>query len=241
MNGTWLVIESSGRVGQLGLLRDGAFVRSRRLEESRRLARDLASNVGAMLLDEQLEPKDVAGVMVSVGPGSYTGLRVGITSAKTFAYATKCPLIAVPTFHAIALQAPDDAKQIWVVADALQGLVYVQEFIAPSRPISPLEESVGRNRAFLSHTELRIDRAEILGDAPSDVWFTGPGIAVHGARLPPHALVVGEADRDPKLESVYRAASSLSPLSKEALFALEPLYLRGSSAEEKAKANEPRG
>ena len=92
---TWLLVETSGRVGKLGLARDGAIVRSTRLEETRRLARDLAPIVGELLEAEKLRPKDVMGVMVSIGPGSYTGLRVGITSAKSFAYATGCRLIAV--------------------------------------------------------------------------------------------------------------------------------------------------
>ena len=102
MSESWLVLETSGRVGKLGLARDGTIVRSRRLEETRRLARDLAPTVSELLAEEMLQPKAITGVMVSIGPGSYTGLRVGITSAKSFAYATDCKLIAVPTFAATA-------------------------------------------------------------------------------------------------------------------------------------------
>ncbi len=168
-------------------------------------------------------------MMVSIGPGSYTGLRVGITSAKSFAYATGCKLIAVPTFSAIALQAPDEAREVWVIADALQGMIYVQRFSRSRSDSRPLDE-------------LRIDRAEaMLSQLPGEAWITGPGLAVHAKWLPANARIATEERWEPTVECVLRAGLSLSPVSREELFALEPLYLRGSSAEEKAKANEPQG
>src|SRR5829696_6432985 len=109
MSESWLILETSGRVAQVGLARGGAVVRSSRLEETRRHARDLASTVDAMLKTEGLSPRDLTGVMVSRGPGSYTGLRVGLISAKALAYATGCHLVAVDTFAAIAHQAPQEA------------------------------------------------------------------------------------------------------------------------------------
>ena len=100
----WLLLETSGRSCHLGLAPGDAIVASQRLDEPRRLARDLANVVRSMLHEQRLQPRELAGVIVSIGPGSYTGLRVGIASAKAFAYAAGCPLIAVPTFAAIALQ-----------------------------------------------------------------------------------------------------------------------------------------
>src|SRR2546430_2217604 len=64
----------------------------------------------APLMDEALKfagvtPAELAAVAVSIGPGSWTGLRIGISAAKTFAWAAKIPLVAVPSFEALALQA----------------------------------------------------------------------------------------------------------------------------------------
>lgn len=219
----WLIVETSGRAGAVGLARAGAVVRTHALDEARRHARDLAAAAGGLLDAEGLRPADVNGVMVSVGPGSYTGLRVGVMSAKAFAYAAGCRLVAVPTFHAIARQAPAEARHIWVIADALQGMIYLQRFTRPADGADPVPAN-----------ELLIDGADAVAP-PAEAWLTGPGAHLVAGR------VVPEADRLPTVESVYRVGLTLPPLTRDELFRLEPLYLRGSSAEEKRKSEPPRG
>src|SRR5262245_1592250 len=128
MSEAWLILETSGRVAKSGLARGGVVVRAAALDDTRRHARDLAAAVGALLAAESLKPTDLTGVMVGRGPGSYTGLRVGLMSAKALAYVTGCQLRAVDTFAAIALQAPAEAQKLWEIADALQGQLYLQRF-----------------------------------------------------------------------------------------------------------------
>src|SRR5438067_2106851 len=129
MNPRLLILETSGRIGLVGLAEGSRLVASRRLDEARRHARDLAPAVAELLKDQKWKPGDVQAVIVSRGPGSYTGLRVGIMSAKTFAYATGCPLLAIDTFAAIAAQAPVEASRVDVIADAQQEKGYVQRFV----------------------------------------------------------------------------------------------------------------
>jgi tRNA threonylcarbamoyladenosine biosynthesis protein TsaB len=221
MSESWLVLETSGRVAKFGLARGGAVVRAVELSDTRRHARDLAPTVKAMLEAESLAPADLTGIMASRGPGSYTGLRVGLMSAKALAYATGCQLRAVDTFAAVAEQAPPEAEQVWVIADALQNQVYAQHFTrsadgwhAAALRILPVEE-------WLPDT-LRM-------------WVTGPGVTVYADRLPKECRLVPETDREPRVESVFAVGARQPALSRAELFALEPLYLRGSSAEEKAK------
>ena len=60
-------------------------------------------------------------------------------------------------------------------------------------------------------------------------------------RIPQGCHPVAEADREPSVAGLFAAGRGVSPVSREGLFALEPLYLRGSSAEEKAKKEKPPG
>jgi len=226
-----LIVETSGRAGHVALAHGDAIVGVRRLDETRRHARDLAPAAAALLEAQGWKPRDVAAVLVSRGPGSYTGLRVGIMSAKTFAYATGCALLGVDTFAAIARQAPDRATQVAVLADAQQGKVYVQEFTrtaeaGPWRPAAPLA---------IRHC------SEWLASADAAVWLTGPALLVHTDLGPAPRLLVDRADWDPRPESLlhlglarFRAGQRDDPV------ALEPLYLRPSAAEEQWDQRPPR-
>lgn len=226
MSEAWLVLETSTRVGKVGLARGGAVVRAVSLDDTRRHARDLAATVAELLKGEGLAPAELTGVVVGRGPGSYTGLRVGLVSAKALAYATGCKLVAVDTFAAIARQAPAEAQKVWVIADALQGQIYLQRF-----------ERSAEDGRWTPSAGLLIARAEEwLNWVAPGTWVTGPGVKVYAAtNIPQSTPLVAEADREPRVDSVFAVGVNLTPLTREELFALEPLYLRGSSAEEKAK------
>ena len=220
MSENWLLIETSGRVGKIGLAVNGV-VRATELDATRRHARDLTATVEALLHAETLRVSDLTGVMVARGPGSYTGLRVGLISAKALAYAIGCELRAVDTFAAIAAQAPAEAAALWVIADALQGQIYLQRFTRGAG-------------GWLPTDNLRIETAaDVLPKC--DVWISGPGVKVHAATVPRECQHVPEAEREARVESLFAVGARQQSLTRAEVFLLEPLYLRGSSAEEKAK------
>lgn len=218
MGEPWLLLETSGRGGHVGLAVGGAVAQTA-LDPARRHNRDLAPAADELLRAAGLTPKQLRGVMVSVGPGSYTGLRVGVMSAKALAYATGCRLVAVPTFHAIAEQAPADVGVVDVIADALQGLVYAQRF---------RRADAGREPA----DALRIEPFDTWAEKAGDGWVSGPGVDAYEERV--RGPVVPAGSRTPGVEALYRVGLRLSPLSTAEVMRLEPLYLRPSSAEEKA-------
>lgn len=220
-----MILETSGKVGQVALARGSTLVGGRRLDETRRHARDLAPAVAELLTAQGWQPRDVQGVIVSKGPGSYTGLRVGIMSAKAFAYVTGCALLGVDTFAAIAAQVPQEAVRLDVLADAQQDNVYVQTFVrsgAEALPDSPLTI-----RSF----------SEWLASLEPDRWLTGPGLVKHQDRLPSGCRLVEAALWDPRPESLLcLGLARYSRGERDDLWTLEPLYLRPSSAEQKWEA-----
>lgn len=221
----WLILETSGRGARVGLSRDGVVIHKAELDAARRHAREMMPTVRGMLDAERLKPTDLTGIMASRGPGSYTGLRVGLATAKALAYATGRPLVAVDTFAAIAQQAPAEAATLSVISDALQGQVYAQRFARVAN-------------GWQASSPLRILAVgEFVAELAEGEWLSGPGVAVYEGQLSSAHSRVAEADREPRVESVLAVGLRLQPLTKEELFALEPLYLRGSSAEEKAKAS----
>jgi tRNA threonylcarbamoyladenosine biosynthesis protein TsaB len=197
----------------------------RRLEETRRHARDLTPAIRELLAEQSWQPRDVQAVIVSRGPGSYTGLRVGIMSAKTFAYSAGCALIAVDTFAALALQAPPSVSRIDVLADAQQDKVYVQSFVRSAEDWQPLSELAIRKFA------------DWLAAREPSAWVTGPGLLKWASHLPAVVPQVEASLWEPQPASLlrlglarYRAGQRDDP------WTLEPLYLRPSSAEEQWRA-----
>jgi tRNA threonylcarbamoyladenosine biosynthesis protein TsaB len=220
-----LILETSSRTAQVALALADELRGARRLDEARRHARELTPALTALLVEQGWRPRDVQAVIVSRGPGSYTGLRVGIMSAKTFAYATGCALLAVDTFAALALQMPASVARVDVVADAQQDKVYVQSFVRSAEGWHPASELAIRSVA------------DWLAARAASVWVTGPGLHKWAGRLSAEAPIVDASLWEPQPASLlrlglarYRAGERDDP------WALEPLYLRPSSAEEQWRA-----
>jgi tRNA threonylcarbamoyladenosine biosynthesis protein TsaB len=213
----FLIIDTAHRRGQVALASGPRVLSIRLLDESRRHARDLAPAVQDLLHEQGWRPASITGVIVSRGPGSYTGLRVGLVSAKTLAYATGCLLLGVETFAAIARQVPCEAGSVDVIADAQQEKIYAQRFDAGQAgplqilPLSTWLDSLSQGRCV-----------------------TGPGLELYGAKIPSHASLAPRQDWLPRPESLLAIARErLGRGERDDPFTLEPLYLRASSAEEK--------
>jgi tRNA threonylcarbamoyladenosine biosynthesis protein TsaB len=216
-----LLLETSGRSGFVGLA-EGAELRGlRRLDETRRHTRDLAPATAELLAAQGWKPRDLSGVIVSRGPGSYTGLRVGIMSAKTLAYAVGCTLVGVETFAVIADQAPAEVNRVDVLADAQQDKVYVQPFGRTASGWRPLNALAVK------------PFAEWLTGRSAEAWASGPGLHRLAAQLPAGVPVIEAASWDPQPESLLRLGLARHTAGeRDDPFALEPLYLRPSAAEE---------
>jgi tRNA threonylcarbamoyladenosine biosynthesis protein TsaB len=205
-----LILETSHKVGVVALALGDTIVGERTLDESRRHARDLAPAIHELLQAQGWRARELDGVIVSRGPGSYTGLRVGIMSAKTLVYATGCPLIALDTFDAIAASATPQAANLDVIGDAQQNHVYIQRFGTHPEPLLIVPLEMWLESALASN--VAVTGLHVL---PKDAWYAKPASLL---KLALGRLAKGERD-DP--------------------YAVEPLYLRPSSAEEKWATRKP--
>ncbi|EMI51811.1 Peptidase M22, glycoprotease domain protein [Rhodopirellula sallentina SM41] len=134
-----LAIEVIGREGSIALMDDARVVEARWLGRESRAAAGLAVQISDLaekrLPDRLLSSLD--GISVAVGPGSFTGLRVAVTTAKTLGYALQIPIVAVNSLCAIAELSPvENAKRavaasaVLVGLSAYRGQVYRGRFVA---------------------------------------------------------------------------------------------------------------
>jgi len=163
----------------------------------------------------------VDGLAVSIGPGSFTGLRIGLSVAKGIAFAGDLPIAAVPTLEALAWAAePAPGDVVWAVLDARMREVYAASF---ERTESGLERRTPDEALAPAALAPRLDASAIVvGDAVAAY----PDLAAGGA----HALSF--ATHHPRGGIVARLGTAILAAGGAAdVGTLEPAYVRASQAE----------
>ncbi len=123
-----LAIDTATRIASLAL-HDGAQVRYEATwEAGRRHTVQLAPRLLAALADLGAGPEDLTGVAVTTGPGSFTGLRVGMALAKGLAMARGLPLVGVPTLDVVAAAQGRDRRPLVAVLQAGRGRICVATY-----------------------------------------------------------------------------------------------------------------
>ena len=97
-----LALETTDKTGSVAAIDDDNLLAELMLDHTQRSAQSLAPAMQRLLKQVGWLPADVQLVAVSVGPGSFTGLRVGVTTAKVFAYAVGAEVLGIDTLEAIA-------------------------------------------------------------------------------------------------------------------------------------------
>lgn len=192
-------------------------------DSARRHGRSLVPALRDLLAEAGLAPSDLGAIAVGLGPGSYTGLRIGLTAAKVLAYATGCDLVGIDSLELLARNAPADAIRIAVIADAQRRDLYEAAFERPAPGEAP---------ARVAPTRV-VSQAEWSAGLVPGTLALGPGLDRLSSPLPDGIAALGPpADRpdpdrlaDLALDAV-RAGGRLDPWS------VEPVYLRRSAAEE---------
>ena len=226
----YLGVETSGRYGSIAIYSAEREIAQIELQQQgRKHAQTLVAEVKNLLDQLNLTPKQITGVGVSQGPGSFTGLRIGITFAKTFGYVTGCPVLGIDTFEAIALNCPPEVTETYVISNAQRGDLFVGKY----RKISENEW----HRADEIHLKEITDFCRSLkaGDT-----INGLGIELFDPSTLTECRLLNLEFRQPNAAKVSVITANVLQNSPHAdyhslneAWDLIPFYLRKSSAEEK--------
>lgn len=240
-----LALETSNHQTSVALLEEGCLVRENQLSSEPRVARSLIPAIQDELKRAGWGSQDVQLVAVSQGPGSFTGLRVGITTAKTLAYAWQVPVIGVNTLEVIASQAyyPPSAEDqgpflepdrpLAVIMNAHRGQFFAAQFVADSR----------QQCQAIQLTQL-VSQEQWVQQLEPGLALSGPGLSLVEDSLPPTVETIEVSRRLPQAAAVGQLVHAKSPsvtLSpadlNHQIFSLCPEYYRRSAAEEKRLAS----
>src|SRR3954470_21775231 len=110
-----IAVETSGRIGSIATVLDGVVLAEEQFAHGLQHAAQILPIIDRLCRAQRWTPRDVEQLYISAGPGSFTGLRIAVTVAKTMALATGVKIVAVPSVSVLAANAPDDAKHLIVV------------------------------------------------------------------------------------------------------------------------------
>ena len=237
-----LAIETSGRSGRIALRIDGHNLDERELSQAgRRHAQTLVLEIRDLLADHGVAPADIDLVAGSEGPGSFTGLRVGVVCAKMLAWANGSDLAMVDTLLAIAAESPHDVSRVEIVSDAQREDVFLGIYAA-----ADASTDTGQSRAWQRSGSIEIAKVEAwahsLTSRKSDGFaIAGPGVEKAAEFLPDRIRQLDRPNSEPSAATIARLGEQLAEAGQLAdPMTAEPFYLRKSAAEEKRDAAQNR-
>lgn len=220
-----LAIETATREGSVAVVHDNAILAARGGDAAQPHAARLPGDALDVLAACRLALADVSLLAVCLGPGAFTGLRVGIAAAQGLAFATSIPIVGISALEALALAALDDRDQgdvagVWM--DAARGEVFAARFVrdaaAPSGVAAVDEPVSARPEDVMSRW---------LVDGPPVTRWMGDGVTRYRAHVPGDSIVAPP----PLIAPFIGRLAVARRLEAGAPHALRPLYVRPPDAE----------
>jgi tRNA threonylcarbamoyladenosine biosynthesis protein TsaB len=217
-----LAVDTSHPAGSVALARAGTVLGHVTFEQPDSHLVALATSVERMLKAAGLSPRDVNRVAVVVGPGSFTGLRIGLSFAKGLHAATGVDIVPIDSLRLLALPFLEQHDSVCARIDARRGEVYAAVYDGDAEVVSPCACAP---EALIRHLQER-------GVTP--LLLVGSGVRAAEAALRgsfPDASIAPAAAAQPSTQRLAVLAPGLEPLDESAIRQLEPRYVRPSGAE----------
>lgn len=227
-----LAIETTGAHASVALIDETEQIVLSRSQETLSHLQNLIPMISTLLAQQGIALKDLTAIAVSEGPGSFTGIRIGVSTAKALAQVLDLPVISVPSLSAFSLLHRESGGILCPVLDARRSQVYAGAYRCPKDGVVEIvvpPAAYDLNEYFQLLTPLTRD--------PGEFFFFGDGIPFYGQQIQEWQAGVRFAPAEGNLQmagSVARLALTLYQNGKEqSLFTLQPAYLRKAEAERK--------
>ncbi|GAB63995.1 MAG: tRNA (adenosine(37)-N6)-threonylcarbamoyltransferase complex dimerization subunit type 1 TsaB [Candidatus Jettenia sp.] len=227
-----LGIETSGSIGGVAVCENKHVIAARDLEAGMQHGRELVPTIKDIFQQIGWKFSDIDLIAVDVGPGSYTGLRIGVTCAKTMAYALQKPVIDVPIFDSIIENYIMDSIPVCPILDARRNHVYA--CIYQPVPIR-LDHGVKVVQKKRVSEFLVMQPEELLSILPRPVVVFGDGVSAYKDIFQQKDIFIDEEEKAiPKAKYVaFLGEMAYESGRRCEADQLLPMYLRRAEAAEK--------
>lgn len=224
-----LALETSTLTGGVALLDGDCLLAEYTLSVRTTHSERLMAAVDRLLNDSGWGIETLEGVAVSIGPGSFTGLRIGVSTAKGLGLALGIPLVGVPTLDALAALLPHARDPVCPILDAKKGELYTSLFHWEG------------GRMVRDWEYLALTPEDLCSRLSGSVIFVGDGVGAFGDLL---GRALGSRAKLAPPGRRHPSAACVAQLGHDRLLSgetveparLTPLYIRPSEAELKRRA-----
>ncbi len=220
-----LGLDTSGPACSVALLKDGALIQECVMNTALTHSETLMPAVERALEGANARVSDLDAIAVIAGPGSFTGVRIGVCAGRALAHAGNLPVCRINALEALAAGAPNARGVVAPILDARRMQVYSAAFYV---------DAEGRNQRILADDARKL--TDFLEMLPKDeeIYFTGDGVAVHEKAI--REILGARAHFAPAHARILRASSAcfLAESRKDEWMkynSLMPIYLRAPQAE----------
>lgn len=220
-----LAVENSGPCGSVAVVSSSGCLAEFSLTSQKTHSKRLLATIDQLLRETDNTIFDIDAIAISLGPGSFTGLRIGLATVKGLCMAAERPLIGVSSLDALAVQLPHQPRQVCAVLDARKKEIFAACYKSgqDDLPIPTMPPAALSPRALVERIR-------------EETVFIGDGTQLYGSflaeKLGPLYKEVSSTLFFPRSSAVarvalylYRRGEFLDPLTAA------PLYIRASDAE----------
>ena len=188
---------------------------------------DLIPEIDKLLSKNSINIKDIDAFCVGLGPGSFTGLRIGLTAMRGLSFALNKPIVGIPSIDAIAINVREFNSNISVLIDAKQNKLYHRDYIIKNNKIIPKTKI------------LLVTREEFIKKAKPDTLFIGDGVELIKSDI----INRDKSSKFALSDLWYPEADTIAMLGferfkkrkKDNVFTLNPLYIYPKECQIKKK------
>lgn len=219
---------STARLG-IAVVRDRDVLAEEILPPGKEHLENIAPAFGRVMAQLEMQPKNLDGLGVAVGPGSFSGIRVGMSFVKGLSLALGTPVAGVSSLEILARQILAEGESGAAVIDARRGQVYVATYRRSGNRLTALDQpQLIRVSEFPDYARRDGERVVLCGD---------PVVESLGESCPNAVRVVVASPS--AVTCAHIAWERFRNRAADGLHALSPLYIRRSDAEENKRAARP--
>lgn len=221
-----LAIDTATQVSSVAVLKEGRLLAELTMQGKLTHSETLLPHIEQVLKMAAVAKEELTGIAVSNGPGSFTGLRIGLAAAKAMSYVLGIPLVGVSTLQALAYQLPAPGVRVMCLLDAQKGNAYVESYRWENNSLQVVDSVlVAKITDIVAACANMNEQVILLGDAVQKKVAGKLELPANVSVAPPHIVM-------PRAACVAMLGQAkLMAGEKDNVMDLEPVYIRRSEAE----------